>query len=54
MSDEMDVEGLYETVTFSDSTGISGDISTFSKAMRYTSVIDTSGDHLPEGVGLPD
>ncbi len=37
---------LYETVTFSDSTGISGDISTFAKAMSYTSVIDVSGDHI--------
>jgi hypothetical protein len=35
---------LYETVTFSDSTGISGDISTFAKTMSYTSVIDVSGD----------
>ncbi len=35
---------LYETVTFSDSTAISGDISTFAKAMSYNSVIDTSGD----------
>ena len=37
---------LYETVTFSDSTGISGDISTFAKAMSYTSVIDVSGDRI--------
>jgi hypothetical protein len=29
---------LYETVVFSDSTGISGDISTFAKAMSYSSV----------------
>jgi len=36
--------GLYETVTFADSTAISGDISTFAKAMSYNSVIDTSGD----------
>jgi hypothetical protein len=35
---------LFETVSFSDSTAISGDISTFAKAMSYTSVIDTSGD----------
>jgi hypothetical protein len=35
---------LYETVTFSDSTAISGDISSFGKAMSYTSVLDTSGD----------
>jgi len=35
---------LYETITFSDSTAISGDISTFAKAMSYNSVIDTSGD----------
>jgi hypothetical protein len=36
---------LYETVSFSDSTAISGDISTFAKAMSYTSLIDTSGDN---------
>ncbi len=35
---------LYETITFTDSTAISGDISTFVKAMGYNSVIDTSGD----------
>jgi len=35
---------LYETMTFADSSAISGDISTFSKVMSYTSVIDTSGD----------
>ncbi len=29
---------LYETVVFSDSTGISGDISTFAKSMSYSSV----------------
>jgi hypothetical protein len=34
---------LYETVTFSDSTAISGDISTFAKAMSYNSDIDTTG-----------
>ncbi len=34
----------YETITFSDSTAISGDISTFAKAMSYNSVIDVSGD----------
>jgi hypothetical protein len=28
---------LYETVVFSDSTGVSGDISTFAKSMSYTS-----------------
>jgi hypothetical protein len=33
-----DNEQLYETVVFSDSTGVSGDISTFAKAMSYTSV----------------
>jgi hypothetical protein len=32
-----DNEDLYETVVFSDSTGVSGDISTFAKAMSYTS-----------------
>jgi hypothetical protein len=37
-------DALYETVTFSDSTGISGDISTFAKTMSYTSVLDVSGD----------
>jgi len=35
---------LYETISFSDSTAISGDISTFAKSMSYNSVIDTSGD----------
>jgi hypothetical protein len=35
--DEED-EDLYETVVFSDSTAISGDISTFAKAMSYSSV----------------
>jgi len=39
-------DDLYETVTFSDSTAVSGDISTFSKSMGYTSVIDVSGDFL--------
>jgi hypothetical protein len=29
---------LYETITFSDTTGISGDISTFAKSMSYSSV----------------
>lgn len=38
------VGALYETVTFSDTTAISGDISSFAKQMRYNSVIDTSGD----------
>jgi hypothetical protein len=31
---------LYATVTFAESTGISGDISSFAKSMRYTSVLD--------------
>jgi hypothetical protein len=35
---------LYETLTFADSTAVSGDISTFAKAMSYNSVIDVSGD----------
>jgi hypothetical protein len=35
---------LYETVTFSDSTAISGDISAFAKAMSYNSIIDVTGD----------
>jgi len=39
-------DDLYEVVTFSDSTGVSGDISTFAKTMGYSSVIDASGDHL--------
>jgi hypothetical protein len=45
------LDELYETVTFTDSTAISGDISTFSKSMGYTSVIDVSGDFLniPDG-----
>ena len=38
------IQDLYETVTFSDTTGVSGDISTFSKTMNYNSVLDTSGD----------
>jgi hypothetical protein len=29
---------LFETITFADSTAISGDISTFAKAMSYSSV----------------
>jgi len=40
----MTIQKLYETVTFSDTTGISGDISTFSKTMNYNSVLDPSGD----------
>ncbi len=31
-------EDLYETIVFSDSTSVSGDISTFAKAMSYSSV----------------
>jgi hypothetical protein len=38
------MDNLYETITFADNTAISGDISTFAKAMSYNSVIDTSGD----------
>jgi hypothetical protein len=38
------VGALYETATFSDTTAISGDISSFAKQMSYKSVIDTSGD----------
>jgi hypothetical protein len=41
---DKDLDDLYETITFADSTAISGDISTFAKAMSYNSVIDTSGD----------
>jgi hypothetical protein len=37
-NDPEDVNGLYETAVFSDSTGVSGDISTFAKSMSYTSV----------------
>ncbi len=33
-----DAGDLYETIVFSDSTSISGDISTFAKAMSYSSV----------------
>jgi hypothetical protein len=33
-----DEEDLYETVVFSDSTGVSGTISTFAKTMSYSSV----------------
>jgi hypothetical protein len=33
-----DPTALYETMVFSDSTGVSGDISTFAKSMSYTSV----------------
>jgi hypothetical protein len=33
-----DDNDLYETIVFSDSTSISGDISTFAKAMSYSSV----------------
>ncbi len=29
---------LYETMTFSDTTGVSGDISTFAKSMSYSFV----------------
>jgi hypothetical protein len=35
--DEED-EDLYETVVFSDTTGVSGDITTFAKSMSYSSV----------------
>ena len=35
---------LYESVTFSDTTGVSGDITTFAKSMRYTSVLETAGN----------
>jgi hypothetical protein len=31
-------EALYETFSFADTTGVSGDISTFAKAMSYSSV----------------
>jgi hypothetical protein len=31
-------EELYEPITFSETTSVSGDISTFAKAMSYSSV----------------
>jgi hypothetical protein len=41
---------LHETVVFSDTTGVSGVISTFAKSMRYNSVLDFSSDiPLPSG-----
>jgi hypothetical protein len=52
--DEEPIHDLYETVTFSDSTGISGDISTFSKSMNYISMIDTSGDICKMVRPVPD
>jgi hypothetical protein len=36
--DTEDRKDLYETITFADSTAVSGDISTFAKAMSYSSV----------------
>jgi hypothetical protein len=44
-------DDLYETITFADSTAVSGDISTYAKAMSYSSIIDTSGDR-PYGMKL--
>ncbi len=44
---EWTLDNLYENVVFSDSTAVSGDVSTFVKAMSYQSVIDTSGDIEP-------
>jgi hypothetical protein len=38
-----DEADLYETVVFSDSTGISGDISTYAKTMSYSSVYSAEG-----------
>ena len=35
---EESAEDLYETMVFSDSTGVSGDITTFAKSMSYSSV----------------
>jgi hypothetical protein len=46
------IDELYETATFSDSTAISGDISTFAKTMTYNSVLDTSGDPCIVRVGI--
>jgi hypothetical protein len=37
-ADPEDPTDLYETMVFSDSTGVSGDITTFAKAMSYSSV----------------
>jgi hypothetical protein len=34
-----DATALYETITFSDSTAISGDITSFAKAMSYSSLL---------------
>jgi hypothetical protein len=36
-------EDLFETLTFSDTTGISGDISMFAKSMSYNSVLSAEG-----------
>jgi hypothetical protein len=38
-----DQTDLYETLVFSDSTGISGDITTFAKSMVYNSVFSAEG-----------
>ena len=37
--EDEDAEDLYETMTFSDMTSISGQISTFAKGMSYTSIL---------------
>jgi len=44
LQEEFPTKELYETVTFSDTTGVSGDITTFAKTMNYNSVLDPSGD----------
>jgi hypothetical protein len=38
MGFDEDESDLYETVVFSDTTGVSGDITTFAKSMTYSSV----------------
>jgi len=38
-----DPTDLYETITFSDSTAISGDITSFAKSMAYTSCLSAEG-----------
>jgi hypothetical protein len=48
-----DPHDLYETVVFSDSTGISGDISVFAKSMRYTSVFSADPTSFEDGIQPP-
>lgn len=44
---EEDIQDLFETMTFSDSTAISGLIQTFGKTMSYNSVLDIPTQSLP-------